>query len=258
MKARVREALDTAKPIQDCLPLETECIVRLEVVGETLVEFLASVRSGIVTTDMWKSISTSLEQLAKQDAQGSPAEDKSALTMEALSSRPVHSVSLTFVTFMLSRLLQEVAPLSKEQKGKDSNIARSSSRRSRASTVSEAESEISTGAAPSVESGNAGSNAPAAAEEGSESRRGGGGFFSSITRRRRRGLSNATGGTKTAAKAEAMALEKRTTLLKGYAANFAPLVIRTEGDMVLKGKEKKALEVRKQKLMETLLEGVGV
>ena len=46
----VREALDTAEPIEAQFAAEVPCLVRLEVLAETLTSFLQSLRDGIVRT----------------------------------------------------------------------------------------------------------------------------------------------------------------------------------------------------------------
>ena len=227
----VRENLDTAKPINEHLNPEESCLIHLEVLAETLTSFLESLRDGVIAATMWTLISQSLSAAEKDKSLSSP-EDIQAMAMDPLSSAPVHSVSMTFLTFMLSRIIKEIAPASKEQLKSPTSAASVSSRRSRASSlISETGSETST--SPSVESGNKRS------------------FLDSI--RRRRGQSTSTS-TNALEQEHNAVLDRRKALTKNYAALFAALMIRSAQDSTAKGKEKKVLESRKRKVLEAFLE----
>jgi phosphatidylinositol-bisphosphatase len=107
--AAVREALDTSTPFTTHFPTETPSLVRLEVLCETLLLFLQSLRDGIVTTDLWSDMEAqmSAREKAKRRLAG---EEWQAEILDILSSAPVHSVAFTFLTFMLTRIATEVAP----------------------------------------------------------------------------------------------------------------------------------------------------
>ena len=109
LKAAVREALDTASPIIASFSDQVSTLIRLEIVAETLVQFLASLRGGIVTPKMWSSIAAQLAQAEKEKREVSP-EEMLGIVTEGVGTRPVHSVSLSFVTFMLGRVMGVVAP----------------------------------------------------------------------------------------------------------------------------------------------------
>ena len=230
--ADVREALDTAKPIEDRFDKDNPCLVKLEIVAETLLSFLGSLRDGIVTEPMWSTIEPQLETFEKEKTQLS-AEDLQAVVMEPLSCAPVHSVSMTFLTFMLTRIVNEVVSASKEQlksPTKDKTATSMSSRRSRASSLlSEPESVESM--SPSVES------------TGKQS------FLTTFRRNRGQSQSAQSGETH-----PVPILDRRKIMLKAYAALFAPLVIRSGQDKSIKGKEKKLLDSRKRKVLEAFLE----
>jgi inositol polyphosphate 5-phosphatase INPP5B/F len=230
MLETVREALDTARPINEHTNPDEPCMIRLEVLAESLTSFLESLRDGIIPTTMWTEIEQSFSTAEREKNLGS-SEDIQAMVMEHLSSAPVHSVSMTFLTFMLSRILKEIAPASKEQL-KTPTLAGALSRRSRASSIlSETESERST--SPSVES------------SGKRS------FLDTIRRRRGQSISASTN----APDAETTSvLDRRKALLKNYTALFAPLIIRSANDRLAKGKEKRILESRKRKVLEAFLE----
>jgi inositol polyphosphate 5-phosphatase INPP5B/F len=233
----VRESLDTAKAINEHTDADGSCLIHLEILAETLVHFLESLRDGVITAIMWSSIEASLIDVEKDKTLASmTAEDIQALVMEPLSSAPVHSVSMTFLMFMLGRIIKETAPASKEQLKPPTSISASmSSRRSRASSlVSETGSETST--TPGFEAGNKRS-------------------FLDMVRRRGQSISTSTGPAAPTLKEQHNAvLDRRKTLTKNYAALFVPLIIRSSQDASAKGKEKKALEGRKTKVLEAFLE----
>ncbi|KAK4693451.1 inositol polyphosphate 5-phosphatase INPP5B/F, partial [Lecanoromycetidae sp. Uapishka_2] len=91
----VREALDTSTPFIELFPPET------------------GLEDGIITSALWTMIEQSL--LAREKPKISfSSEDERALILDALSTSPAHSVSFTFVTFMLSRVANEIVPLPKK------------------------------------------------------------------------------------------------------------------------------------------------
>lgn len=107
--AAVREALDTSTPFTTYFPTETPSLVRLEVLCETLLLFLQSLRDGIITSDLWLEIDA--RTLAREKAKKRlTSEERQAEVLDVLSSAPVHSVAFTFLTFMLTRIATEVAP----------------------------------------------------------------------------------------------------------------------------------------------------
>lgn len=294
LKAQVREALDTARPIHEHLNPETEAIIRLEVVAETLTEFLASVRGGIVTEEMYTSIITQLGDLEKEKHSTGPTnEEILSIVMDALGGRPVHSVSLTFLTFMLGRLLGEVALLptsttTNNNRGSQSvesaqqhiqetaptgdeqqhTRARASSQRSFNSsdpTNTEAPHPHTTDADnTSTTSTSGGARAKASA------------FLNSLSRRSRRSTSVSSGSgthpqpqppsstatTHATSSANAndtaahkQALKKREAYLTAYARIFAPLIVRAEGRETWKGRERKVKEEKVVGVVRGVLEG---
>ncbi|RMD42850.1 hypothetical protein DV735_g2257, partial [Chaetothyriales sp. CBS 134920] len=116
--ANVRECLDTSQPLDKAAQPDEPYLVHLEVVCETLLSFLASLDGGIITASMWSAIESSLLIKNRDVATATAAlDDKSAMllgadevqaiAMDALSSSPVHSVSMTFLIFMLANLIQQ-------------------------------------------------------------------------------------------------------------------------------------------------------
>jgi inositol polyphosphate 5-phosphatase INPP5B/F len=295
LKGNVREALDTASSISEALPMETECIVRLEVVAETLLAFLGSLRNGVVTADMFANILGQVGQPEKDSGNRGRAADRAEevnmIVMDALSTKPVHSVSFTFVTFLSIRLLEQIYSTSRERgrtssssitqptanvqvtsDGASSMGAGAGTMRSRASTMtSEVGSEISTTPSNDVP------NDDGAEENGGSKRRG---FFSKLaSRARRRAGSNVSGTTASPGGnagvsgidgtdgANKQMIERRRALCSAYATVLGPLIICGDGaardasqiQTAGNGNEKesakarKALLARKAAIMEAVL-----
>ena len=107
LKGQAREALDTATLFSDHLPHETTYLARLEILAETLLEFLSSLEDGIVPAEIWQQMEaeytararTKLTQ-TKQDTQG--------WITEILSNHPAHNVSFTFLVIMLSKIATDL------------------------------------------------------------------------------------------------------------------------------------------------------
>ncbi|KAF7591265.1 hypothetical protein BBP40_001826 [Aspergillus hancockii] len=109
--ASVREALDTNKPFNHVFPPEVSSLQRLEILSETLLVFLRSLKDGIVTTSVWRDLDQQILSREKTKAPPLSWEESQAWVLESLAYSPAHSVSFTFVTFMLARIANEVAPV---------------------------------------------------------------------------------------------------------------------------------------------------
>ena len=112
LRERVREGLDCDQPFSETFPPETDSLQRLEAVAETLVQFLKSLEDGIVTDALWLELDKGLQEHEKAKKVLSD-EDERVWILDTLSAAPAHSVSLTFVTFMLARVANEIAPLTR-------------------------------------------------------------------------------------------------------------------------------------------------
>ncbi|OOF92732.1 hypothetical protein ASPCADRAFT_209989 [Aspergillus carbonarius ITEM 5010] len=107
-----REALDTNNDFNSVFAPEVTSLQRLEILSETLLVFLRSLKDGIVTATVWQNFD---QQILSRERTKSPPlswEDSQAWVLENLAFSPAHSVSFTFVTFMLARIANEVAPTS--------------------------------------------------------------------------------------------------------------------------------------------------
>ncbi|RMZ91024.1 hypothetical protein DV736_g1743, partial [Chaetothyriales sp. CBS 134916] len=216
--AKVRECLDTSQPLDKAADPDEPYLVHLEVLCETLISFLGSLHDGIITASMWSAIESSLIQLNRdRDNDKSVsvgAAEVQALAMEALSSAPPPT----------------------------STSAVASLRRSRASSVrSETESEGASSMTPT----------PSVDSSGSKKR-----FFANIPIPRKRAdtTSSQSDTTADSGAGGSIGRDKGQQLIRNYAAVFAPIIIRSGTDETTKGKEKRVLEARKQRIMEAFLE----
>lgn len=107
----IREALDSNGSFAAIFPPEVPSIHRLEVLAQTLLAFLNSLDDGIITATVWQEMEQ--EMIAREKSKAMPRswEDTQAWVLENLAYSPAHSVSFTFVTFMLARVVNEVAPV---------------------------------------------------------------------------------------------------------------------------------------------------
>ncbi len=106
--ADVREALDTGALLNAQFAEESPTFHRLEVLAETLVTFLRSLQDGIITADLWDQLDSHMNTTSKS---GASEADQQSWILEILSSQPAHNVTFTFITFMLARTANEIAPL---------------------------------------------------------------------------------------------------------------------------------------------------
>ncbi|KIX10200.1 uncharacterized protein Z518_01281 [Rhinocladiella mackenziei CBS 650.93] len=229
--AGVREALDTAAPLDRNLDPDVPGIVRLEILAETLISFLQSLRDGIISAEIWSDVEVRLSTMEKGKAHPSPEEIQD-MVMDVLSQFPVHSVSFTFITFLMNRIVNELVPCGKPAptSGTPAPASPNPSRRSRASTLS-------------VDSG----DTPLMSGQETPGKRG---LFLTLRRHRTQSISSSSDPTTEAVMA---ASERRKQLIRAYVEIFAPIITRSENDTNYKGKDKKALEGRKRRVLEVFL-----
>ncbi|KAJ5576007.1 hypothetical protein N7535_002933 [Penicillium sp. DV-2018c] len=112
LRASVHEALDTNSSFDTIFAPEVSSLHRLEILCETLLAFLNALEDGIVTAKVWHDMEQQI--IAREKAKSPPRtwEETQAWVLEHLAYSPAHSVSFTFVTFMLARIANEVAPVS--------------------------------------------------------------------------------------------------------------------------------------------------
>jgi hypothetical protein len=109
--AQAREALDTNTDFSQVFAPEVSSMHRLEVLSETLVSFLRSLKDGVISASLWQDLDQQIQAREKAKQPLRSWEDSQAWALENLAYSPAHSVSFTFVTFMLARIANEIAPV---------------------------------------------------------------------------------------------------------------------------------------------------
>ena len=103
----VRDALDTGSAFNLPGPGDSG---RAELFGQTIVMFLSYLPGRIVSTILWNQLSASLIDLEKARRVVDNEELRNHV-LDFLSTSPSSSVSFTFISFMLARILTELAPI---------------------------------------------------------------------------------------------------------------------------------------------------
>ncbi|KAL2812575.1 Endonuclease/exonuclease/phosphatase [Aspergillus granulosus] len=109
--AQAREALDTNTDFSQSFAPEVSSMHRLEILSETLVSFLRSLKDGVIPASVWQDLDQQIQAREKAKQPPRSWEDSQAWVLESLAFSPAHSVSFTFVTFMLARIANEIAPV---------------------------------------------------------------------------------------------------------------------------------------------------
>ncbi|KAK5941697.1 hypothetical protein PMZ80_005647 [Knufia obscura] len=227
--AEIREALDKAESLDEHLSPCTNPAERLELLSQTLLDFLASLSDGIIVSSVWQEIESNI-QMHERSKTELTSDLVQEIVMEAISSTPVHSVSLTFITFMLNRIINGLCADSLQQaRSADAPVGRS-----RSSTSASAMSNVSLS---SVKSGSS-----------SQTKRS---FLPSLTRRTTNSSTSTTPMTPTAVASDALPVQK-AHLAHRYAEAFAPILIKSD-DAKTKAKDRKAQLTRKVKALESFL-----
>lgn len=108
----IREGLDTGYSFFAHFSPEIPSRHRAELLAETLLSFLRSLKHGLITSTLWNELEKQFFLVGeKMKPTPLPAEQAQSRILEALSGSPTHSVSFTFLTFMLNRIANEIAPL---------------------------------------------------------------------------------------------------------------------------------------------------
>lgn len=121
LKAEAISAVDDDATVDSAFDHDTTSLHRLEILAETLLLFLNSMRDGVVTLELWNQLEEGM--LAREKAkQTLPLEDERMLVLEVLSSVPSHNVSFVLLTSMLSRISNEIAVSVKTSTDKKENL----------------------------------------------------------------------------------------------------------------------------------------
>jgi hypothetical protein len=114
---RIIELLDNDKPLTEAFKAETPSIDRLEAVAEVLLVFLDSLADGIITIPLWERIEQTPLAVFTQNSNSpvdmSKEEDDRAAVFDILSTAPNHNIAFIFLTTTLTKIIGELAPLTK-------------------------------------------------------------------------------------------------------------------------------------------------
>ncbi|KAF5245022.1 hypothetical protein FANTH_7491 [Fusarium anthophilum] len=114
-KVKLVSALDNDASLLDALPLEWPASFKLEAVSSILLLFLESLTDGLIPTQLWAKISTSLPNVTSLPMTAWP--DTKTQVLDILSSAPNHNIAFVFLTATLSRAASELTPVTNEPKG---------------------------------------------------------------------------------------------------------------------------------------------
>jgi hypothetical protein len=234
----VYEALDTNGSLTSVFAPEVPSLHRLEILSETLLTFLNSLRDGIVTASVWQDMEQ--QMIAREKSRAPPLnwEETQAWVLENLAYSPAHSVSFTFVTFMLARIANEVAPM-------PSTAPRPSSSSSKHGKTQESSNES---ADKQSEPAELKSPTPASAAA----------FISGGTFRRKNRSTSTSTTTTTDPVATKPSAVRRQAVETALSSIFARVLISATASMPSKEKERRASEERRRAIIEPFLKMIGV
>lgn len=108
--SRVREALDTRAPLTAAFPINLSSVYRVELLAETLLDFLSSLHRGMIPAEQAAVLDARVQANERAKVPLSPT-DSQSMVLDILAIEPVCSISLTFVMYLLNRLINELAPV---------------------------------------------------------------------------------------------------------------------------------------------------
>ncbi|RAH75792.1 phosphatase family protein [Aspergillus japonicus CBS 114.51] len=245
--AAAREALDTNKDFSIVFAPEVSCLHRLEILGETLLVFLRSLKDGVVTNTVWQNLDQQI--LAREKTRAPPLswEETQAWVLESLAYSPAHSVSFTFVTFMLARIANEVAPASSIPTHGPLKILAPPLENRSATTQENSPKDSATPQEQQQQQEQ---------EQEQEQPPPPSSFISANAFRRRTRTFNSSASEPSPIISQ-MAM-RRQAVETALATIFASVLITTEGPVPAKEKDRRALEERKRGIIEPFLKTIGV
>ncbi|KAH8602342.1 Endonuclease/exonuclease/phosphatase [Bisporella sp. PMI_857] len=110
-RADALDAMDSDRNLNEAFPPEVPAIEKLEIVAEVLVLWLSSITDGVITEALWAKIDADIT--ARGSNQLTDVEETKAWVLDVLSASPNHNISFVFLTSMLARMANELAPLPK-------------------------------------------------------------------------------------------------------------------------------------------------
>lgn len=244
--ASVRESLDTNNSVTSIFAPEVPPLHRLELLCETLLTFLNSLSDGIVTASVWHDMEQQMISREKAKAPPRSWEETQAWVLESLAYSPAHSVSFTFVTFMLARIANEVAPVPSTAQSKQKDVPDKQAQKSKKPQDKNQENQPSQPDSSPLQP-----PTPASAAA----------FISagSFRRKTRSPTSPETPDPSSSTNSQSHpALARRQAVESALASIFARVLISADVPVPAKEKERRATEERKRGIVEPFLKMIGV
>jgi phosphatidylinositol-bisphosphatase len=238
LRASVYEALDTNSSFDTIFAPEITSLHRLEVLCETLLTFLNALKDGIVTAKVWHDMEQQIIVREKSKSPPRTWEETQAWVLEHLAYSPAHSVSFTFVTFMLARIANEVAPVS-------STTSQSSS----AEQGKQSDSKLPANKQPGSE--NVDPSHPPTPVSATA-------FITSGSFRRKNRPSGSSTSTSPEAAAQNPSLARRQEVETALASIFSRVLISANAPLPPKDKERRIAEERRRSIIEPFLKMIAV
>jgi phosphatidylinositol-bisphosphatase len=104
----LRDALDKNEKFY--ISAEVPTVQKVEALSVTLLKFLDSLEDGVLNQKLWEELSKGMDEREKSKKPIS-GEEMRSWVLDTLSSSPAHSVTFIFLSFMLARVANEIAPL---------------------------------------------------------------------------------------------------------------------------------------------------
>ncbi|KAI2603654.1 DNase I-like protein [Hypoxylon sp. NC1633] len=114
LRAAIIESLEEDRPVLETIGADVPALKRLEIVSEVLLLFLRSMPDGIVTAPLWAKIEQALPNLGDGKTP-IEAENVKATILDILSTAPYYNISFVFLMAMLTKVANELIPLSKDE-----------------------------------------------------------------------------------------------------------------------------------------------
>ncbi|KAI1375086.1 DNase I-like protein [Hypoxylon crocopeplum] len=114
LRAAIIEALEEDKPVLDSIGADVPALKRLEIVSEVLLLFLQSMPDGIITSPLWAKIEQALPNVGDSKTP-TQAEEAKTTILDILSTAPYYNISFVFLMAMLTKVANELVPLSKDE-----------------------------------------------------------------------------------------------------------------------------------------------
>ena len=240
MMASVRERLDMGQSLRDMFSDDVKPWTLLEVFADALLTFLVSLQDGIISADLWARIEDDLNALDRAKA-GSSSEQVQGMVLDIMSTSPVHNVSMTFIVFMLTKIISDFSTVQATM-----------------ASPSPSRPNISTNGHGVEQNGDKTPTSQHARTPSSPQMPSPASKFSLPSLRRRRAATGSSTGTDSTigATVSPPSVDKRQEILRAYATLFAGPLIRSTEDPHMKGKDKKVLEAKKVRVIEALLTSV--